>query len=88
MLSDELVAAILQEGEVPQSPLGEALSEPLRLISKRLLTLIVEEADVSTVVGTLIEINQTKTPGDGKIFVLPITDSYRVRNGERAADAY
>ena len=88
MIGDDLVAAIMQEGEVPQSPLGEALSEPLRLISKRLLTLIVEETDVDAVVQLLIGTNQTKTPGDGKIFVLPITDSYRVRNGERTADAY
>jgi nitrogen regulatory protein PII 2 len=88
LINESMVAALLEEGEVPQNRLGEALSEPLRLISKRLFTLMVEERDVDRVVTLLIETNQTKTPGDGKIFVLPITESYRVRNGERAADAY
>jgi nitrogen regulatory protein PII 2 len=88
LFNENTVAAIIDEGEVPQNQLGEALSEPTRLISKRLFTLIVEQEDVDKVVKLLIATNQTKTPGDGKIFVLPITDSYRVRNGERAADAY
>jgi nitrogen regulatory protein PII 2 len=88
LMNETIVEAILEEGDVPQDKLGEALSEPTRLISKRMFTLIVEDADVSPIVKLLTEINQTKTPGDGKIFVMPISDSYRVRNGERAADAY
>jgi nitrogen regulatory protein PII 2 len=88
LMNEMIVEAILEEGDVPQNRLGESLSEPTRLISKRMFTLIVEEEDVSKVVKLLIDVNQTKTPGDGKIFVLPVSDSYRVRNGERAADAY
>ncbi|RDB61830.1 P-II family nitrogen regulator [Gordonibacter sp. 28C] len=88
LMDRTLASAILEEGEVPADHVGEALSEPLRLISKRLFTLIVEEADVAPVVKLITDANTTRSPGDGKIFVLPITESYRVRNGEQAADAY
>ena len=88
LMNETIAEAILRDGDVPQDKLGEALSEPTRLISKRLFTLIVEDDDVSKVVELLINTNQTGTPGDGKLFVLPISDSYRVRNGEHAADAY
>lgn len=88
LMNPTLAKAIVEEGELPADHVGEALSEPLRLISKRMFTLIVEEEDVDPVVKLIIDVNATKSPGDGKIFVLPITESYRVRNGERAADAY
>lgn len=88
LMDRTLASAIVEEGELPADHVGEALSEPLRLISKRLFTLIVEEDDVPSVVKTIVDVNSTSSPGDGKIFVLPITESYRVRNGQRAADAY
>ncbi|MDR1714004.1 MAG: P-II family nitrogen regulator [Coriobacteriales bacterium] len=88
LMDETIAAAIIEEGGAPEGKLGEALSEPTRLISKRMFTLIVEEDDVDKLVKLLVETNQTATPGDGKLFVLPITESYRVRNGEKAADAY
>ncbi len=88
LMDRTLASVILEEGELPVDHVGEALSEPLRLISKRMFTLVVEEEDVPVVVKLIIETNSTSSPGDGKIFVLPINESYRVRNGERAADAY
>jgi len=57
--------------------------ELTRLIPKRFFTLIVEDEDVQLVVDTIIAANKTGNPGDGKIFVLPILESYRVRNGVR-----
>ncbi len=60
----------------------EAVSEPHKLISKRLITVIVPEEKVKTVVDTIINVNKTGNPGDGKIFVLPIEDSVRIRTGE------
>ncbi len=88
LMDRTLASVILDEGELPVDHVGEALSEPLRLISKRMFTLIVEEEDVPVVVKLIIDTNSTSSPGDGKVFVLPINESYRVRNGERAADAY
>ncbi|HEY3329852.1 MAG TPA: P-II family nitrogen regulator [Capsulimonadaceae bacterium] len=53
-----------------------------KLIPKRLINVVVPDSLVKTVVDTIISTNQTGMPGDGKIFVLPITDSLRVRTGE------
>jgi len=53
-----------------------------RLISKRLITVIVPDQMVKTVVDTLIKVNQTAKPGDGKIFVMPIEQAIRVRTEE------
>ncbi len=58
------------------------LGEKGKLYSKRLLTMVVHDKNVDTVVQTLIDTNQTGKPGDGKIFVLPVSDSVRVRTGE------
>lgn len=69
------------EGNVA-STFSENLSEKGRLIPKRLMTLIVNDDEVKTVVDIVINSNSTGNPGDGKIFVLPIEDVLRVRDGE------
>jgi nitrogen regulatory protein PII 2 len=53
------------------------------LYPKRLLTVVIKDDMVDDVVQTIIETNQTGKPGDGKIFVLPVGDSVRVRTGEK-----
>ncbi|HEX7713126.1 MAG TPA: P-II family nitrogen regulator [Bacillota bacterium] len=58
------------------------LSKGPRLYPKRLLTVVVPDTLVRTVVETLITTNRTGQPGDGKIFVLPVSEAYRVRTGE------
>lgn len=58
------------------------LGQSQRLIPKRLLTFIVPDALVEKVVKVLIKTNQTGKSGDGKIFVMPVTDAYRVRTAE------
>jgi nitrogen regulatory protein PII 2 len=83
-----LLRSIVDAGEVPATPEGEYLSEINRLISKRVFTIIVEDSEVGLVVNTIIDANSTGNPGDGKIFVLPIHENYRVRNGEMTTEAY
>jgi nitrogen regulatory protein PII 2 len=53
-----------------------------KLIPKRLLNIVVPDDLVRSVVRTIIDVNQTGHPGDGKIFVMPISDSVRVRTDE------
>jgi nitrogen regulatory protein PII 2 len=65
----------------------ELLGEKGKLYPKRMLTVVVPDKEVDLVVKTLIKTNQTGKPGDGKIFVLPVTDSLRVRTGERGQKA-
>jgi nitrogen regulatory protein PII 2 len=83
-----LLRSIVDSGEVPATAEGEYLSETNRLISKRVFTVIVEDSEVKTVVDAIIDVNYTGNPGDGKIFVLPIYENYRVRNGELTTEAY
>ncbi|WP_372714446.1 P-II family nitrogen regulator, partial [Ilyobacter sp.] len=61
---------------------ADAISEGHKLINKRLLTVIVPSDKVKTVVDTIISVNKTGNPGDGKIFVMPVEESYRIRTGE------
>ena len=63
------------------------LGEKGKLYSKRMLTMVVHDNLVDDVVQTIIETNQTGKPGDGKIFVLPLGDSVRVRTGESGEKA-
>lgn len=63
------------------------LSPGPKLIPKRMLTIVVPDAKVKTAVDTIIQANQTGAPGDGKIFVMPVSDAVRVRTGEQGDDA-
>ena len=72
---------------MPLTQSAEALTESSRLIPKRFFTLVVDDTEVQKVVKTIIDVNSTGNPGDGKIFVIPILESYRVRDGERDVDS-
>ncbi|MDA8236067.1 MAG: P-II family nitrogen regulator [Clostridia bacterium] len=60
----------------------ESLLKGGRLIPKRLITLVVKDADVQKAVDTIIKANQEGNIGDGKIFLLPLADVIRIRTGE------
>ncbi len=53
------------------------------LIPKRLINIVVSDEKVPAVVQALIKTNQTGKAGDGKIFVVPVAETIRVRTGER-----
>ncbi len=53
-----------------------------RLYPKRMVTVVVADAEVPRVVETIMSVNSTGKAGDGKIMVMPISDSVRVRTGE------
>jgi nitrogen regulatory protein PII 2 len=81
-IDPELLNTVLAAGELPLSPVGENLTEATRLIAKRFFTLVVDDEDVDKAVKAIIAVNQTGNPGDGKIFILPIMETYSVRTGE------
>lgn len=88
LIDMNLLHSLVDAGEVPETPVGEYLSEITRLIPKRVFTFIVDDSEVEKVVNTIIDVNSTGNPGDGKIFVLPVTENYKVRNGESTVEAY
>ena len=63
----------------------DGYEEAASLLGEKVITIVVEDDFVDTVVQTLITTNKTGKPGDGKIFVLPIKDAVRVRTGEAGA---
>lgn len=63
------------------------LGEKGKLYPKRVVTVVVEDDQVDDVVQSIIKINRTGKPGDGKIFVMPVLDSVRVRTGETGSAA-
>ncbi|KZK74029.1 MAG: nitrogen fixation protein [Pelodictyon luteolum] len=63
------------------------LGDAPRLVAKRILTVVVPDELCKTAIDTIIKTNQTGKPGDGKIFVTPITETIRVRTGEEGDTA-
>lgn len=78
---------VLEGVEQGYEEAASVLGEKGKLYPKRMVTAVVEDSQVPCVVETLINTNQTKMPGDGKIFVLPLGDAVRVRTGEAGEKA-
>lgn len=71
------------EGVKEEQPEALALlNEQPRLRPQRMITLVVSDSKVKTAINTLIKANQTNRAGDGKIFVLPMTEAISVRTAE------
>ncbi len=73
---------ILQAADAGNELAISMLGEGPQLRNKRMILMSVPDGDVKKAVDTLIKINQSGKAGDGKIFVLPMAESYRVRTGE------
>ena len=43
---------------------------------------VVADRDVQTIVDTVLRHARTGSIGDGKVFVMPVQDAYRIRTGE------
>lgn len=58
------------------------LGNSQRLIPKRMISIVLPDRLVDKAVSTIIAANRTGKAGDGKIFVLPVSDAIRIRTGE------
>lgn len=56
-------------------------------IERRMLSIIVNDNFVDITIKTILESASTGEIGDGKIFISPIDDTIRIRNGERGPEA-
>lgn len=83
LVNPELLAGAHDGSEEAIAQLGEKG----RLYPKRIVSIVVPDEEVEEVVRTIIATNKTGKPGDGKIFVLPVLDSARVRTGELGSAA-
>ena len=73
---------ILAGAEDGYEEAASLLGEKGKLYPKRVVTIVVEDDVVDSVVEAIISVNKTGKPGDGKIFILPLKDAVRVRTGE------
>ena len=73
---------ILAGAEDGYEEAASLLGEKGKLYPKRVVTVVVEDDVVDSVVEAIISVNKTGKPGDGKIFILPLKDAVRVRTGE------
>jgi nitrogen regulatory protein PII 2 len=77
--------------KLKQTPSTYALEHQLQKVAlfvpKRMLTMIVPDDVVPSLVAALVAVNQTGQPGDGKVFVAPVEEALRIRTGETAEGA-
>jgi nitrogen regulatory protein PII 2 len=73
---------VLKGAEAGYEEAISQLGSTQRLIPKRMISVIVPDSLVKTTVTAIMAVNRTGKAGDGKIFVMPIFDSIRVRTGE------
>lgn len=83
LVNPEVLKGAAQGYEEAASLLGEKG----QLYPKRMITIVTEDKKVKGIVDTIINANKTGKPGDGKVFVMPLKDSVRVRTGEKGAKA-
>lgn len=90
-MDSEMPDSYCTSAKLKPTPSTYALEHTLPKIAlfvpKRLLTIVVPDDVVATVVKSIIKTNQTGKAGDGKIFVSPVEDALRVRTGERHGEA-
>src|SRR5690349_25165405 len=63
---------------------GAELTNYLR--PKLKIECVVADRDVDTIVDTILRHARTGNIGDGKLFVLPVEQAYRIRTGEGGED--
>ena len=68
----------------PGSTSPEAGAHYLRPNAK--IECAVADGDASTIVDTILRHARTGSIGDGKVFVLPVEQAYRIRTGEAGED--
>ena len=59
----------------------------MKYIPKRMISVMVEDEFVPAVVAVITKVNRTGNYGDGRIFVIPVEESARIRTGESGSVA-
>jgi len=71
----------VQRGIVHQGRGGETYT--VDMLPKVKVEVVVSDADSEKAIKVICDAARTGNIGDGKIFMIPVTDSIRVRTGER-----
>ncbi|XP_068663397.1 nitrogen regulatory protein P-II homolog [Aristolochia californica] len=74
------------QGGSTERQAGSEFSED-KLVAKVKMEIVVSKDQVEAVIDKIIEEARTGEIGDGKIFLIPVSDVIRVRTGERGKEA-
>ncbi|MBF0540317.1 MAG: P-II family nitrogen regulator [Nitrospirae bacterium] len=87
MDSDNFITAVKLTPTPSTYALEHTLPKVALFVPKKMLTIVVPDDVVSTLVKAIIKVNQKGMYGDGKVFVSPIEGALRVRTGEKDGEA-
>ncbi len=86
-MPDSYCTAVKLKATPSTYALDHTLPKVALFVPKRLLTIVVPDDVVTTIVKSIIKVNQSGKAGDGKIFVSPIEGALRMRTGEKDGEA-
>jgi len=70
-------------GKMRQSRVYRGVKYDTSFIERILVSIVVRDINVEKTVQAIVKSAQTGEIGDGRIFVIPVEDSIRIRTGER-----
>ncbi len=56
-------------------------------IQRRYLSIVVSDSFVAKTINAIIDTAATDKVGDGKVFILPVDEAYRIRTGEKGNES-
>jgi len=71
------------EGKMRQARIYRGVSYNTSCIERILISIVVRDKNVEKTIQAILSAAQTGEIGDGRIFVIPVDDSIRIRTGER-----
>jgi nitrogen regulatory protein P-II 1 len=75
----------VQRGIIHQGRGGESYT--VDMLPKVKVEVVISDKQVDAVVKIICDAARTGNIGDGKLFIMPVSDAVRVRTGERGDDA-
>lgn len=74
-------------GNEQQGHVYRGISYSTSEIQRRYLSIVVNDSFVQPTIDAILGAAATDKVGDGKIFVLPVEEAYRIRTGEKGSDS-
>jgi nitrogen regulatory protein P-II 1 len=70
-------------GKAQQSRIYRGVMYDTSIIERVLISIVVRDVNVEKTIQAVIKAARTGEVGDGRIFVIPVDDSVRIRTGDR-----
>ena len=71
------------EGKMRQARIYRGVMYDTSIIERVLISIVVRDVNVEKTIQAVIKAARTGEVGDGRIFVIPVDDSVRIRTGDR-----